>query len=114
MEATPQMPGKVQTIAIMQLVGGIMAVISAVVIAISTLFLWITWIYALVVGIMAIIRGAKLLGNAAYGAGNSKTVPIMMIINIINCDAIGLTMGIICLVFQGDPEVEAYLEGRSA
>ena len=67
----------------------------------------------LVLGIMAIVRGSKLMGSGAYGAGNSKAIPIMFIINIINCDAIGLVVGIVCLVFQAEPEVADYLDGVS-
>ena len=110
---TPVAPGKVQAIAIMQLVVGILAVLVAIVVAFATVFIYLPWIYSLVVGIMAIIRGSALLGTGSYGAGNSKAVPIMLIVNIINCDTISLVVGIICLVFQSDPKVVSYLEGES-
>ena len=109
----PAAPGKVQAIAIMQLVCGIQTILVAVGIAIGTLFLYLPWVFALVLGIMAIVRGSKLMGSGAYGAGNSKAIPIMFIINILNCDAIGLVVGIVCLVFQAEPEVADYLDGVS-
>ncbi len=105
-------PGKVQAVAIMQLVSGIIAVVFALLVAGLSSLLWIPWIYALVVGILAIIRGAKLMGDGAFGAGNSRAVPILLIINVINCDVIGLVCGILCLVFQSESEVDAYLGGR--
>lgn len=110
---SPVTPGKVQAIAIMQLVVGIIAILNALAVALLTAFIYLPWIYSLVVGIMAIIRGSGLMGSGAYGAGNSKAVPIMLIINIINCDPISLTVGILCLVFQSDPKVASYLEGKS-
>ncbi len=81
-------------------------------IAAATVLIYVVWIYSIVMGILAIIRASKLLGQSAYGAGNSRATSIMQIVNILCCDFPNLTMGIICLVFQSDPEVEAYLEGR--
>jgi uncharacterized membrane protein YiaA len=110
--SVPAKPGKVQAIAIMQLVGGILAILTGIWIALASLFLYLVWIYAIVLGILSIIRASKLLGADAYGAGNAKTIAIMQIVNILCCDVPNLAMGIIALVFQSDPEVQAYLEGR--
>lgn len=109
----PSCPGKVQAIALMQLICGIQTLIIAVTLALGSVFLYLPWIYGLVVGIMAIVRGSKLMGVAAFGAGNSKSVPIMFIVNIICCDVIGVVVGILCLVFQSEPEVADYLNGLS-
>ncbi|GEM_PF-2695913 len=103
-----QVPGKVQAIAIMTLVGGIVAVLAAFSIMIGTFFIYIPWIYGFVVGIMAIVKGAKLLGSNARLEMAPKNIAIMQIINIINCDAINLTVGIITLVFLNDPEVRGF------
>ena len=37
----------------------------------------------------------------------------MQIVNIISCDVANLAMGIVILVFLGDPEVKNYYQGRS-
>ncbi len=105
----PPKPGKVQAIAVMQLCGGIYAVLQGIGIALGTLFLYIPWIFSVVLGVMAIMRAVRLLGEQASGSGNQKTIAVMQIINIINGDVVNLVLGIICLVFQGDPEVEQYL-----
>ncbi len=108
----PPKPGKVQAIAIMQLCGGIYAVLQGIGIALGTLFLYIPWIFSLVLGVMAIMRAVRLLSEQAAGSGNQKTIAVMQIINIINGDVVNLVLGIICLVFQGDPEVDQYLQSR--
>jgi hypothetical protein len=107
----PQKPGKVQAIAIMILVGGILATISGVVIIPSTLFLWPGGYYSLVMGIMAIIKGAKLIGQNGHWEAPPKAIAIMQIINIINCDIPNTVMGILTLVFLGEPQVRAYYQG---
>mgnify|MGYP001183869888 FL=1 len=103
-------PGKVQAIAIMTLVGGIMATLGAVWWALFTLCIWIPFIYGLVFGIMAIVKGSKLLGANPWPEYLTvKTTAIMGIVNIINCDIVNMTMGIIILVFLNDPQVRAYM-----
>lgn len=109
-------PGKVQAIAIMILIGGIIACIKFVA--------WDIWLgigtwgiccipgtYSLVVGIMAIVKGSQLLGAKGYKQPPPSGIAIMMIINIIALDFINLVMGIIVLVFLSDPEVRDYYEG---
>jgi hypothetical protein len=113
MSSRPAAPAKVTAMAIMHIVGGVMAISFAFVWALSTLFLYLPWVYSLVLGILSIVRGARLLGASGRGAGNSNAVPIMQIINIICCDWVNLTMGIISLVFTSDPEVYEYLDPRS-
>ena len=103
-------PGKVQAIAIMTLIGGILATLGALMWALFTFCIWIPFIYGLVYGIMAIVNGSKMLGSRPWeGYRSAKTMGIMMIINIINCDVISLVMGIIILVFLNDPEVSNYM-----
>jgi hypothetical protein len=105
---TSQRPGKVQAISIMTLVGGILAIINFLTVAAASsgvCCLWPGLYYGLVVGIMAIIKGAALIGaNAAYETP-PKTIAIMQIVNIINFDVPNCVMGILTLVFLGDPEV---------
>ena len=103
-------PGKVQAIAIMTLIGGILATLGALGWALATFCIWIPFVYGLVYGIMAIVNGSKMLGSRPWeGYRSAKTMGIMMIINIINCDVISLVMGIIILVFLNDPQVSNYM-----
>ena len=43
---------------------------------------------------------------------SAKTIAIMQIVNIINCDMVTLTLGIITLVFLNDPEVRDHLRSK--
>jgi hypothetical protein len=117
-------PGKVQAIAIMTLVGGILAIINSVmVLGYAGLFgaasfgiglvccLWPGPYYGLVVGIMATVKGSQLLGDKAHLQPAPKTIAIMQIINIINLDVPNCVMGIITLVFLNEPEVHRYFRG---
>ena len=106
-------PGKLQAVAVMSLVGGIISLIVCATLAATTFFIWITWIYSLVLGIMAIIYGSQMLGkNSVQGFSSAKTIAIMQIISIISCDFVNLTMGIVSLVFLNDEEVKTYLRNR--
>jgi hypothetical protein len=79
----------------------------------ATLGFWIPWIYSLVLGIMAIIKGSQMLGsNPAPAFASAKTIAIMQIVNIINCDMVNLTLGIITLVFLNDSEVREHLRSQ--
>jgi hypothetical protein len=114
-------PGKVQAIAIMMLVGGILAIINSL--------LWLTYegifaaasfgmgllcclwpgpYYCLVVGIMATVKGSQLIGEKAHLQPAPKAIAIMQIINIVNLDIPNCVMGIISLVFLNEPEVQRY------
>ncbi len=106
-------PGKVQAIGIMTLVGGILALLTCFGIALGTMFIYIPWIYSLVLGIMAIMKGSQMLGsNPAPAFASARTIAIMQIVNIINCDVVNLTLGIISLVFLNDPEVKEHLRSQ--
>jgi hypothetical protein len=119
-----QRPGKVQAIAIMTLIAGIMATLSAVawlsyigLMGIATLgfgllcCLWPGPYYGLTAGILAIVKGSKLLGKDAAHNPPPKGTAIMLIVNIINGDIVGCVLGIIILVFCADPEVEEWFRG---
>ena len=103
-------PGALQAIAIMQLVGGIIAMLVSITIALSTVFMYVPWIYSLVVGILCVVKGAQLLGSNAHLQKAPKTNAILQIINIIACDWVNLILGIVSLVLMNNPEVKAYFE----
>ena len=109
----PIKPGKLQAVAIMTLVGGILALLTCFGIALGTMFIYIPWIYSLVLGVMAIMKGSQMLGsNPAPAFASARTIAIMQIVNIINCDMVNLTLGIITLVFLNDPEVREHLRSQ--
>lgn len=62
-------------------------------------------------GIMAIIKGSQLMGDHASSQKPPSGIAIMQIINIVNCDAINLTLGIINLVFLNDEDVKDFFRG---
>jgi hypothetical protein len=105
-------PGKVQAIAIMTLVGGILATVIGLAWLPALMCLWPGGIYSIVLGIMAIIKGSKLLGRDARYEAPPTGVSVMMIINIINGDIANCVMGIINLVFLSDREVKDFFRGR--
>lgn len=106
-------PGKVQAIGIMILIGGILSLLyglSLLGLGVATCIVlaWPGVYYAIVLGIMALIKGIQLMGDKAYKETPPQGIGIMMIINVINCDFVNLTLGILVLVFLGDEEVKRY------
>ncbi len=103
----PRKPDKVQAIAIMSLVDGILNMIWAValIMGICTAPLGV---YAAVVGVMAIVYASNLLSSRPRGVEPNKTLAIMQIANIVSGNVISLVIGILALVFYNDPEVEDY------
>jgi hypothetical protein len=71
--------------------------------------LWPGFYYSIVVGILAIVKGSSLLGANARSIPPPTGIAVMLIINIINADVIGMTLGILILVFSADEEVINYL-----
>jgi hypothetical protein len=121
-------PGKVQAIAIMTLIGGIMATLVSL--AVLTYIgvvgvlagvgtfgvgclccLWPGPYYGLTAGILAIVKGSQLLGERAQSLPAPRGTAILLIINIVNFDVVSLVLGIIVLVFCSDPEVEEFYRG---
>lgn len=105
-------PGKVQAIAIMTLVGGIFGILMGLALAVTCYgLIWPGTYYSFVMGIMAVIKGSALLGQNAREESAPKTTAIMQIVNIINCDFTNCVMGILILVFLNEPEVRRYFRG---
>jgi hypothetical protein len=123
----PKRPGKVQAIAIMTLIDGILSIVVSLLLA----FMWIIngsmigiatygigcllipicslgCIYGIVTGILAIVYGAKLLPEPPKVQKPGKYVAIMEIINIINLNMTSMVIGILALIFYSDPQVKAY------
>ncbi len=109
-----QKPGKIQAIAIITLVQGIMAIIGGLGLGLSTMCIYVPFVYGIVYGIMATIKGSAMLGQNPWPAYQTvRTTAIMAIVNVINCDFMfGMAGGIVILVFLNDPEVKAYIYSK--
>jgi hypothetical protein len=105
-------PGKVQAIAIMMLLGGIVALLYGLLWAASIVGLcWPGTYYSFVFGVIAIVKASQLLSEKVRRAAPPQALAIMQIINIVALDVINLTMGIISLVFLSDRDVKRYFRG---
>jgi hypothetical protein len=113
-------PGKVQAIAIMTLVDGILNIVWGLFLGIMLLLLIIPTIgiilcftpaaiYSIVVGILEIIAGAKLMRTPPRKF-KVKTIAILEIVNIVSLSFPSLVVGILNMVFYNDPETQAYIE----
>jgi DNA-directed RNA polymerase subunit M/transcription elongation factor TFIIS len=106
-------PGHVTAMGIMALIGGIGAIMIALAWGAGTMgtcCLWPGTYYSLIIGILAVVRGSALLGVRAYEEPLPRTLAILMIINVINTDAVSFVLGIIMLTFCGEKEVIDYLK----
>jgi hypothetical protein len=111
-------PGKVHAVAVMTLVGGILAIVHSLVLllalgasSLGVCCLWPGPYYGLVMGIMATVKGSQLLAEDAYRMAPPVGTAVMQVINIINLDVPNCVMGIVSLVFLNDPEVRDYFRG---
>ncbi|MFL7791123.1 MAG: hypothetical protein AB8I69_03205 [Anaerolineae bacterium] len=116
-------PGKVQALAIMTLIDGILnivivgfgwglGILSVVLgtagIGFPMLLCCPVPIYAIVLGILEIILAAKLLPEPAKVKEFPKYLAVMQIINVISGAILSIVTGILALVFANDPEVVSY------
>jgi hypothetical protein len=108
------LPGKVQAIAIIWIVDGILSIswgfglmVSAVLSVIGILCLPLA-VYPLVLGILELVYGIKLLQQPNRLKNPPIFLSIMEIVDIILGDMLGLAAGIATLILLNDPEVQAY------
>lgn len=110
-------PGKVQAIAIMTLINGILDVLWGIGLTVSVvvgtfgvglLCIPLT-ILPSVLGIFEIVCATKLLSNPPrqYPV---QTIAILQIVAILFADVIGPIIGILTLVFYNDPPVRHYID----
>jgi hypothetical protein len=107
-----RMPGKVQAIGILSLIGGIFAILLAIGLGAGTGFaccLWPGTYYSLVFGIIAIVRASAILGARGHLEKLPTSLAIMHMVNIINLDIANLVLGIIIIIFCNDEEVREYM-----
>lgn len=108
--AGDQTPGKVTALGVMFLVGGIMSVLVSLSVAMGSMCLWVIWIYELTVGILCIVHGANMLSNKTTPP--SRVLSILMIFCILDCNPVTMVLGILTLIFGGDPEVRSWYAAR--
>lgn len=102
-------PGKATAVAVMTLVGGILAVLFSLAKMPFCFFLiWPGTYFGLVSGILCIVKGAQLLGPDGRFSGPPTATAILQIINLVNLDLINGTLGILNLVFVHDEELRRY------
>jgi len=101
-------PAKVQAIAILTLCAGIFDCLTGVGWA-CTCFLSPLGAYSMTVGILAIIYASRLLA-VRPAVAPARYLAIMQIINIISGSVWSLVVGILCLTFYSDPQVQEYFE----
>jgi hypothetical protein len=112
--AVPPKPGKVQAIAIMCLVDGILNILYGGGLTVGFLAGMVTacctplGLYPIVLGILEIIEATKLLADPIRTDRPARWLAVMQIVNIISGDVISLVVGILSLVFYNEPEVVAY------
>jgi hypothetical protein len=101
-------PAKVEAMAVMMLVGGIVALSFGLGGLRLFHFANPVSVYSIVLGAMAIIRGTQLFGRHGHVQRSPKAIAVMQVINIVNGDVPNLIMGIISLSFLKDPAVRRY------
>lgn len=116
-------PGKVQAIAIIHLVSGILNVVAGLVnvlvflylgfftFGLSCLFLILTPV-PVIFGILEILYATKLLADPIKISQPKTYISILEICSVLWCGVLQLTAGIITMVFYNDPEVKAYFASR--
>ena len=110
-------PGKVQAIAIMTLINGILNILWGIgltgSVVLGTLGVGLLCapltILPLVLGIFEIIGGVKLMGEPPRKF-NVQTIAILEIVAILAGDGISLIVGILNLVFYNDPPTKQYID----
>jgi hypothetical protein len=121
----PAVPGKVQAIAIITLVSGILNILygigftllggtSFVVATIGIGLLCIPYfLLPIALGIFEVIYGARLMGNPARKF-NVQTIAILEIVAIITGAVPSAVAGILNLVFYSDPPIKNYIDSLPA
>ena len=107
----PHKPGKVQAIAILALVNGILNIFWGLGVAgglLWTLVCWPIGAYPIVLGILEIVYAARLLSGNPGPLQPARYLAIMQICAVLFGNVISLVVGILTLVFYDDPEVKSY------
>jgi hypothetical protein len=112
--AIPPKPGYVQAIAIMCLVDGILNIFGGLILTaiyicgVVTICCAPIAIYSIVLGILEVVYATQVLPDPIRAVRPANYLAVMQIVNIINCNMISVTVGILSLVFYNDPKVKEY------
>ena len=113
----PHKPSKVQAIAIMTLVNGILNVLWGLGVAGGLLWTVVCWpigAYPIVLGVLEIVYASKLLSDNPGAIQPARYLAIMEICNVLLGNVLSLVVGIVALVFYDDPEVKGYFAALAA
>ena len=115
-------PAKVQAIAIMSLVSGILNCVGGLGWLMAGLFMFLIGVvftiipaaYLLVVGILDIVYASNLMGASTAPVRPARHLAILNIVSIIFLNLIPCALGIANLVFYGDEETQRFFGNRSS
>jgi hypothetical protein len=105
-------PEKITQAGVFLIIGGVLALMTSGTVMLLTSCLWIPWIYGFVAGIMALVHGILLINRNQPWQGAARASAIMLIVNIITCDILGMVMGILAITSLSDPQARAWLAGQ--
>jgi hypothetical protein len=109
-------PGKVQAIAIIMLVNGILNVLAglsitgAAIVSVIGLFCLPVAVLPLVLGVFEVVYASRMLSGKVVAANTIKTLAIFEIANIVYGNVLSVVAGILNLVFLDDPQVKSYIQ----
>jgi hypothetical protein len=111
-------PGKVQAIAIMMLVNGILNILAGLAITAGVVLTSFGFgiictpftILPAVLGVFEVINASRLLTETPKPVKNLQTIAVLEIVAVICGSGLSLIVGILNLVFLSEPEVKAYLD----
>jgi len=109
-------PGKVQAIAIMSLVSGVLNCVGGLGWLVFGLCLFLVGViltiipaaYLVVVGVLDVIYASKLMGASSVSVQPARHLAVLNIVSIIFLNVIPCVLGIVNLVFYGDEETERF------
>lgn len=112
--SSPKRPGLVTAITVMTLVNGILNILFTGILALVLIPTLIGWfclplaLYPLVLGILEVVYAARLLSSAPPAVKPATYLSVMEICAILVLNVVSLVVGILTIVFYGDPSVKAY------
>lgn len=100
-------PSQIQTLGILTLISGIINCLIGL-----GLMITVVWIlpaaFSIVLGILEIVYATKLMATPIRVDKIAKHIAIMEIVNIINGALLAVVVGILALVWMGEPKIKEY------
>ena len=99
---------------ILMIVGGLFSLGVAVLVTVMSLFMWFpAYTCCVLLAIYAIVIGILLLAGVKVGPGIAISGAVAEILQILECDIIGVSLGIVALILLSRPESIAALTGQA-